>query len=322
MEGFCLLKTVEQKVTQKGVPFLDLSLIDSDGEIAAKFWDYRPELQGPFQPNDLVKVRGTISVYNGQNQLRVERIRLASDKDDIRLEDFVPCAPAPAAEMFAQLRDVVQKFANQHLRRLVLAVLDERQAQLLYWPAAYRLHHAVRGGLLWHTLSVLRLAQAVAAQYEQINAELLFAGAILHDVEKISDFSVSSTGLATGYTLRGNLMGHLVGGAIYLEQKGRALGTPEELLLPLQHMLISHHGKPEFGAAMPPMFLEAEVLSELDLLDARINEITAALEGVQPGEFTNRIWALDNQKFYRLPPPAAGPVGCAAADFQPHRPNS
>ena len=299
LEGFCLIKTVEQKLTAKGQVYLDMNLMDASGEINAKFWDFRPGTHGPFAPHDLVKVRGTISVYNGQDQLRVERIRLASENDNIRMEDFVPSAPQPGEDMLAELRAAVDGFTDKRLQAVVTAVLDEREAQLLYWPGAYRLHHAVRGGLLWHTVSILRLAQAVAAQYEELNADLLLAGVILHDIEKLSEYDVPATGLATGYTLKGNLVGHLVGGAVYLERKARELGIEGEIVILLQHMLISHHGEPEFGAAMRPMFLEAEVLAELDLLDARINEVSAAMQGVQPGEFSNKIWALDNRKFYK-----------------------
>jgi len=298
-EGFCLLKSVEQKTTQKGLPYLDLALIDAEGEIVAKFWDYRPEAHGQFAANDLVKVRGTVSVYNGQDQFRVERMRRADDKDDVRMEDFVPSAPRPGQEMFDEIYTQVEGFVNQDLRKLLISILDERREALLYWPAAYRLHHAVRAGLLWHIVSMLRLAQSIAALYSQLNAELLYAGVILHDIEKYSDFEVAATGLATGYTLKGNLVGHLAGGAAYLSLKGQELETPDELLILLQHMLISHHGDPEFGAAIRPMFLEAEVLSEIDLLDARINQVSSALEGVQPGEYTSKLWALDNRKFYK-----------------------
>lgn len=299
VEGFCLVKSVEQKINVKGQPFLDMILMDMDGEINAKLWDYRPEIHGAVNANDLMKVRGTLSVYNGQNQFRVERMRRAGEHDNVRMEDFVPSAPSPGAEMLEEILAVVEGFEDQALKRLVLAILEERREQLLFWPAAFRLHHAVRGGLLWHTRSILRLAQAVAAQYENIRADLLYAGVILHDIDKITEFDVPATGLASGYTLKGNLVGHLVGGAMLLEQKANEIDIPQETLLLLQHMLISHHGEPEFGAAVRPMFLEAEILSELDLLDARINEIGSALQGVQPGEFTNKLWALDNRKFYR-----------------------
>ncbi|MDR0532280.1 MAG: HD domain-containing protein [Oscillospiraceae bacterium] len=299
LEGYCLIKTAEQKTTQKGLPYLDMLLMDADGEITAKFWDYRPEAHGNFAPNELVKVRGTVSVYNGQDQFRVERLRRADERDDVRMEDFVPSAPETGEDMLAEIVLTAESFVNQDLRRLVLSILEERRAQLLYWPAAFRLHHAVRAGLLWHTLSMLRLARAIAPLYPQLNAELLYTGVILHDIEKLTEFDVPPTGLASGYTLKGNLVGHLVGGAVYLEQKARELELPDELLILLQHMLISHHGEPEFGAAMRPMFLEAEVLSEIDLLDARVNEVSAALAGVEPGAFTSKIWAMDNRKFYK-----------------------
>jgi len=299
LEGFCLIKSVEQKTNAKGQLFLDLTLMDVGGEIGAKFWDYRPEAHGTYSLHELVKVRGTVSVYNGQDQFRVERMRPASEKDSLRMEDFVPSAPAPGEEMLAEIRAVVEGFTDEPLRDLVLSILAEREERLLYWPAAYRLHHAVRGGLLWHTLAILRLARAAAAQYDILNADLLFAGVILHDIDKTTEYEVPATGLATGYTLKGNLVGHLVGGAIYLEQKAKEVELPEETLLLLQHMLISHHGEPEFGAAQRPSFLEAEVLAELDLLDARVNEVHTALQGVKPGEFTSKIWALDNRKFYK-----------------------
>jgi len=302
-EGYCLIKTVEQKTTAKGLAYLDLTIMDQSGEMNAKFWDFRPGVH-QFAANDLVKVRGTVSVYNGVDQFRVERIRAVDDSDSVRMDDFVPSSPEPGAEMLAEIRGVVNNFKDAKLRELILAILAEREEQLLYWPGAFRLHHAVRSGLLWHTLAILRMAQAAAALYPELNSDLLFSGVILHDIEKLSEYEVPSTGLATGYTLRGNLVGHLVGGAIYVEQKAKEIGLNEETLILLQHMLVSHHGNPEFGAAKLPMFLEAEVLSELDLLDARMHQVTTALQGVQPGEYTNRIWALDNRKFYK-------PKGCS-----------
>ena len=297
-EGYCLLKTVEQKTTAKGQQYLDMTIMDTSGEMNAKFWDFRPGVHN-FAANDLVKVRGTISPYNGVDQFRVERIRMVDERDNVRMEDFVPSAPETGEAMLAEIRSVVNAFTDEKLKELLNAILNEREEQLLFWPGAFRLHHAVRGGLLWHTLAILRMAQAVAALYPQLNADLLFSGVILHDIEKLAEYEVPSTGLASGYTLRGNLVGHLVGGAAYVERKAREVDLPEETSLLLQHMLISHHGNPEFGAAMRPMFLEAEVLAELDLLDARIDEVNTALQGVQPGEYTNRIWALDNRKFYK-----------------------
>ena len=298
VEGFCLIKTVERKLTSRGVPFLDMTLTDSDGEVGAKLWDYKEELHGEFVPNDLVKVRGTMTPFNDTQQLRIERIRRVSDEDGVRIEDFVPSAGFSGEAMFDELIAVADAFSDEELKLLVKTLLNEYRDRLIYWPAAFRLHHAIRGGLLYHTLSILRMAQSVAKIYPFIDSDLLFAGVILHDIAKTQEFDVAPTGIASGYTVDGNLIGHLVRGAMAVEKCGRELGLSEETLMLVEHMIISHHGEPEFGAAVRPMFLEAEILSELDTLDAKIYEIEQACRGVEPGEFTQRQWALDNRKLY------------------------
>ena len=298
VDGFCLIKTVERKLTSRGVPFLDMTLTDSDGEVGAKLWDYKEELHGEFVPNDLVKVRGTMTPFNDTQQLRIERIRRVSDEDGVRIEDFVPSAGFSGEAMFDELIAVADAFSDEELKLLVKTLLNEYRDRLIYWPAAFRLHHAIRGGLLYHTLSILRMAQSVAKIYPFIDSDLLFAGVILHDIAKTQEFDVAPTGIASGYTVDGNLVGHLVRGAMAVEKCGRELGLSEETLMLVEHMIISHHGEPEFGAAVRPMFLEAEILSELDTLDAKIYEIEQACRGVEPGEFTQRQWALDNRKLY------------------------
>lgn len=150
-----------------------------------------------------------------------------------------------------------------------------------------------------HTTAIVRLCEGVCRVYPFVNRELLIAGAILHDIAKTTEFEVRETGLASGYTVEGNLIGHLVKGAMMIEEAGKKLGIDKEKSMLLQHMVISHHGEPDFGAAVRPLFLEAELLSELDLMDARVYEIMSALEGVEKGAFTNRLWALEDRKFYK-----------------------
>lgn len=298
VEGFCFVKNMEVKKTAKGVPFLDLILTDSSGEIGAKLWDYKEDLHQCIQPNTVIKVRGTISMFNDALQLRVDRARVVLDSDGVRIEDFIPSADYSGEAMYDELFDEVNRFENAQLKRLVLTVLEQNKEKMLYWPAAFKLHHAIRGGLLYHTLSILRLAQSVAAVYPCVEKELLFSGVILHDVAKIQEFDVSDAGVASGYTVEGTLIGHLVKGAMNIERIGDELGIDKELLMLVEHMILSHHGEPEFGAAVRPMFLEAEILSQLDLMDARIYEISQAVSEVQAGEFTPRQWALENRKLY------------------------
>lgn len=177
-------------------------------------------------------------------------------------------------------------------------MLRDNRDNLLFFPAAEKLHHAMTGGLLYHTLSIVRLAECVCSIYPCIDRELLLSGAILHDIAKMREYSVNAAGIVDGHTLEGMLLGHLVMGAEDVGRKCDELGiTPEKKYL-LQHMLISHHGKLEFGAAVRPAFIEAEVLSQLDLFDANMYEMAEAVGGVKAGEFTGRLWMLDNRKLY------------------------
>jgi 3'-5' exoribonuclease len=298
VEGFCVIKALGKKVTAKGLPYLDLMLTDAHGELPAKFWDYKEDVHAKFSAGQLIKIKGTISEYNGNDQLRVERIRPAVESDEVNINDFVPGAEYSGEAMLAEIVSVVNNFKDNNLKQLVTAVVDEYKDRLLYWPAAFKLHHAMRGGLLYHTLSILRLAQGLSKVYPFVDSDLLFSGVILHDMAKTEEFEVTNTGIASGYTTDGNLIGHLVRGAMAVERIGTALGTPKELLMLLEHMVISHHGEPEFGAAVRPMFLEAEILAQLDLIDARIYAIAQAVDGVDDGEFTVRQWSLDNRKLY------------------------
>ena len=298
VEGFCLVKSLEVKKTAKGLPFLDLILTDSSGEIGAKLWDYKEEFHGDIKLNTLIKIRGTISMFNDAPQLRIDRVRPALESDGVRMEDFVPSADYSGEAMYDYIFDTVSRFENGQLKKLTLTILAQNKEKITFWPAAFKLHHAIRGGLLYHTLSILKLAKAVCDIYPSLERELLYTGVILHDVAKIQEFDVSKTGVVSGYTVEGSLIGHLVRGAMNIEKIGEELGIDKELLMLVEHMVLSHHGEPEFGAAVRPMFLEAEILSQLDLLDARVYEISQAVSETEPGEFTPRQWALDNRKLY------------------------
>lgn len=297
-EGYCLIKSVEKKQTAKGVPYLDFILADNSGEISAKLWDYKETPSNNFKCFDFVKVRGTYVPFNDTIQFRVERIRYVLPEDEVAIEDYVPSACLTGEVMLAEVEKIVGSFADDELKKLVFAVIDENREKLLYWPAAKNLHHAVRSGLLMHTLSILRLAKSVCRIYKFVNYDLLCAGAILHDIAKIEELQASETGIASEYTVRGNLLGHLVMGAINIDRIGTSLGVSPETLTLVEHMLISHHGTPEFGAAKLPMFIEAELLSQLDLMDARLYEMRAAVDAVDEGAFTPRQWALENRNLY------------------------
>ncbi len=297
-DGFWLIKTADKKVNVKGAAYLDLVLCDKKGEISGKLWDYNELSHGTYQAGDLVKIRGTVTQFNGNDQLRIDRMRKVNETDGVNIADFVPTAEYSGEMMLGQIMNVIASVKDEELKHLTFALVKDREEKILFWPAAFKLHHAIRGGLLYHTLSIIKLCEGICSIYPAVDRDLLMCGAIVHDLCKIDEFDISSAGLVTGYSVKGELLGHLVMGAVKIEEKAKQLGIDAEKAMLLQHMVISHHGEPDFGAAVRPMFLEAEILSELDKLDATINEITSATADLKEGEFSQRMWALDNRKLY------------------------
>lgn len=298
VEGFCIIKSIEKRTTQRGQVYLDLVLSDAGGDINAKLWDYAEARHGVYAGDDVIKVRGTVDTWNGAPQLRVERIRKATDADDVNYEDLIDSAPFSSDDMYNEIIRIVSAFKDNDLKAIMLELLNENREKMLVWPAAVKFHHAMRGGLLYHTLSIVRMAQRACKLYTFLDEELLVSGAILHDLAKIEELDANENGVASSYTAGGMLLGHLVKGAINIDRAAKRLGTPDELCMLLQHMVISHHGCPEFGSSIMPMFPEAQMLSLLDDVDAKMFEFAAALEGVGAGEFSQKQWALDNRKIY------------------------
>ncbi|MDE5604864.1 MAG: HD domain-containing protein [Eubacterium sp.] len=295
-DGFVILKKCEVKNSKNGSSYLDLVLGDKDGELPAKVWDYTDN--GLYEAEMIVKVRGTIEQYNGKDQFRIAQIRPVASTDDYNLADLVPASEVGGEQVFNMLLKRVNAFKDNDLKRIVLSILEDKKDLLVNCPAAFRLHHAMVGGLMLHTMSIVRMAEEICKIYPNIDKELLLSGAILHDTAKTWEFELSKTGLVKGYSTEGELIGHLVKGAMYVENTADKLGIKSEKVVLLQHMILSHHGVPEFGSPVRPMFLEAEILSSLDSLDATIFEINNATGKVKAGEFTDRQWALDNRKLY------------------------
>lgn len=298
VDGFCLIKSLDKKTSSKGDDYLDMTLSDSDGEINAKLWRYSPEVHGEYTVNQLIKIRGLISQYNGSDQLKIERIRAVNPEDGVDVSDFVKTADYTGEQMYNELCGIVGEFKDAELKKIVTAILNDVRLPLLYWPAAFKLHHAVRGGLLMHTLSIVRLADSVCRIYPFVDRDLLISGAVLHDIAKLKEFNVAETGIATGYSNEGNLLGHLAMGAMIIDKYAEKLGTDKKTAMLLEHMVLSHHGEPEYGAAVRPMFIEAEILSELDLMDSRIYEMREAVAATGPEDFSGKVWAMDNRKLF------------------------
>ncbi len=298
LQGYVLVKNCDRKSAKNGSTYLDLIISDGETDVVAKIWDFKGEADAQPSIGTLILVRGTLSLYNNQPQFKIDRYRDINESDDVNIADFVPSATFPGEEMYNEIIKIAEAFSDEELKRLTLAVLSLYKEKILDLPAAFKLHHAVRSGLMMHTLTLCRLAEAVALIYPSVDKDLLLTGAILHDIAKTEEFSLAPTGLVDGYTVRGTLIGHLVGGAMLISEIGKNENISENTLMLVEHMLISHHGNPEYGAAVRPLFLEAEVLSAIDTFDANLFEIENAVKDIEVGTFTNRMWALDDRKFY------------------------
>jgi len=303
VEGYCLVRSVAQKSNVKGSDYLDFVLSDAGGEVVAKLWDYNPEQYGTYYPDNLVKVRGTVNIWKETEQLKIDRIRLTKEGDDVDMSAFVPTAPIPGTVLYDEIYACAENFKINDIRMLTQYVLRENKEKLIKYPAALKLHHAMRGGLLYHTRTMLQTAKAICDVYEPIypnlSRDLVYAGIILHDVAKVEELTVSELGLASGYSMSGQLLGHIAMGVGMLVRAAAELMVDEKQAVLLEHILLAHHDTAEHGSPKPPMFPEAEIVSQIDLLDSRLFEMYDALSAVTEGEFSERQWALDNRQLYK-----------------------
>lgn len=293
-EGYVLVRMSEQRTGSTGNKYLDLTLADCTGEINGKLWDGNV---APPPVGSVIKVRGVIQEYNGRLQLRIEKMRPLESADQVDMNLLTPSAPENPDDMLKEINDTVQGLTSEPLRAITEAMLAHYQDSIIYFPAAQRIHHAERSGLLHHTLGMLRLAKAVAPLYPQLNTDLLYAGVILHDLCKMEEMDSDDLGVVKDYTARGLLLGHISLGVSRIGETAKELGITGEPVLLLQHMILSHHGEEMYGSPRKPMFPEAEMLHWLDILDARMNEIDNALAKVPPGVFSEKIWSLERRLY-------------------------
>ncbi len=297
-EGFYILKSALAKVSSNGKPFLSAVLEDATGEVDAKAWDYSGPI-GPANEGEVLKIRGTVTEFKGALQVNMDKLRLAGEQDGFDPADLVPVAPIDVEASYKELMGLVDSIEDRDYREVCKTVLARHGDALRTIPAAKSVHHSFLNGLLMHTLNMARQADFLSKLYAgTVDRSLLLAGTCLHDIGKEREFLFTNLGLVTDYSVSGELLGHLVMGAQEVADAARELGTPEEKAVLLQHLLLSHHGEPEFGAAVRPMTAEAELLSYIDLIDSRMEIYRENLANLDPGQFSQRIFALE-KKIYK-----------------------
>jgi 3'-5' exoribonuclease len=300
-DGYFLVLSKQQRSTKTNKPYLNLILGDKTGQLEGRIWEPGdPRIAKDFDRGDIVKARGSASRFDDRLQMKVDQLRLAQPSE-VDKTDLLPSTTYDVATLWNQLQGFAQSLTNPDLKRLLGALLaDPALAQAFREaPAAKQLHHAWLGGLLEHVVSLCTLAERVAPHYPMLDRDLLLTGVILHDIGKIRELSWD---IGFEYTIEGALLGHIQIGTALAERAIDSLPNfPPKLKTLVLHMILSHHGKLEFGSPKLPMIPEALVLNFLDDLDAKMQAVAGEFEksireGKGPDELTGKVWALDQRQ--------------------------
>jgi 3'-5' exoribonuclease len=300
-DGYFLVLAKQQRTTKTNKPYLNLILGDKTGQLEGRVWELGdPRIAKDFDRGDIVKARGSASRFDDRLQMKIDQLRIALP-NEVDKTDMLPSTTYDVAELWRQLLGFVESLTNPDLKRLLSTLLEDPALAVAYReaPAAKQLHHAWLGGLLEHVVSLCTLADRVAPHYPLIDRDLLMTGVILHDIGKVRELSWE---IGFEYTIEGMLLGHIQIGAALAEKTIDSLPDfPPKLKTLVLHMILSHHGKLEFGSPKLPMIPEALVLNFLDDLDAKMQAVSSefdksAKEGKGPNELTNKVWALDNRQ--------------------------
>ena len=312
LEELFLLKSVQLAETKAGKPYLTLVLLDKSGEISGRVWEQAEKFLPECQAGQVVAVEGQVQAYKGVLQLKVGTVRLLVE-GAVDLGDFLPCTSGDIPAMAAELKGLSKTVADPDLNKLLQAFIKDEEffAAFCKAPAAKAMHHAYLGGLLEHTLSLTRLAAAVAKLYPQLDRSLLLAGAILHDVGKVTEFTF--TVLPFDYSDEGRLVGHLVMGVEMIQARVAKLRDfPAPLAMRLKHLLLSHHGRYEYGSPSLPMLREAFVLNFIDDLDAKMNYFDRLGAQVRGSGYQWSEYQRNLERFLYLAMPPPPEVAAAA----------
>lgn len=301
--GFYLLKSLEIKQTNSTPPkdYLDMMLCDASGELPAKLWDASPTDKETFFPMGLVKLKGLVQTYRDKLQVKILQIRPAKAEDGVKLTDFIRSAPISSEELVQTIRNAVNGIADDEIREVVRFCVGKVEEKLEHAPAAKTHHHAYFGGLAYHMVRMLELGDFLCGQRPFLNADLLKAGIILHDIAKPEEM-VAQLGIVSEYSVQGRLVGHIAMASNWITEAAVRLGIGLESpkVLSLQHLVLSHHNLGEWGSPVQPQMAEAVALHFIDAIDAKLQMVEDALNTTpETEEWTPLIRGLENKAVYR-----------------------
>ena len=314
-------KDVRQK--KEGGYYLSLILADRTGDLDAKMWDNVDPVLDAFERDDFVKVKGLVQIFHNRPQLTIHKVRRLEDQE-VDFADYFPASKRDPEQMWRELEGIVAGIRNPHLKALLDAIFADADIAARYRraPAAKQIHHAFLGGLIEHVLSVCGMAKLVAGHYPNIDRDLLLTGVILHDIGKIYELNYER---GFSYSTEGQLLGHIPIASRMLYEKLRGLPEfPAKLRMLVEHMVLSHHGKLEFGSPKVPSFPEALLLHYLDDMDSKMECMRAVIEHdpYVEGCFTGYSGVLERvvlkkDRYLNPPPPKAKVVRPAAPEPPP-----
>lgn len=270
--------------TKAGKPYLALTLMDKSGEIEARVWDNAKQLNQHAEVGRIVLIQSQANLFRDQLQLKITSLQ-ALETDQVSLKDFMPTSRRSTGEMDSELTGLLESITNPHLGQLLNKIFEnDLRKEFLIAPAAKMMHHACLGGLAEHTLSISGVALKMCEHYPALDRDLLLAGSLLHDIGKIEEFDFATVPFS--YTDSGRLVGHLVIGSEMVRKQAEKINDfPADLLHRLIHLILSHHGRYEFGSPCLPMTMEAILLHHLDDIDAKMNYMGRLSEQVDADEY-------------------------------------
>lgn len=290
-----LISQVNKGVTNKGAPYLSLVLQDKSGVIDAKYWNVSEAQLDLYKPGMVALFHFDVLSHQKQLQVRVQSIDILDRKEE-DLAEYVRSSSIPKAQLQSEIYDIVEGMQNTTYQSITKHILKECEKDFFAYPAASRIHHDFVGGLATHVLGMLHVAQSLCALYPLLDKDLLLSGIILHDIGKLTELSGP---VITEYTLEGKLLGHISIMQAKVSEVANQLNIHDENVTMLRHMILAHHGEYEFGSPVLPQIPEAEMLHYIDNIDARMNIMDKAFAQTQDGEFTPKIFALENRMFYK-----------------------
>lgn len=295
-----IIVRVIQGVASNNTNYLNLQLQDKTGSISARIWDVNKEDIAQLTTGTVIRVSANSINYNNEVQLKINEWEIVDNPSEY-YELLLTQAPIDIVQAWTEISQTIKDFKNPILKKILMQCFSKKVIEdYKRWPAAVKMHHAVQSGLLWHSVTMLRMAKQVVSVYEDrnINSDLLYAGIIMHDYGKMVELDNSAV---SAFTLAGKMIGHISLGAMQVTLACQELNInlQEEMVILLQHLILASHGKYEYGSPVLPKTMEAEILHHLDNLDAKIYAIDEALVNTNVGESTLRVSGIENRIFYK-----------------------